>query len=394
MTRQESLGANRDLLRKSDESACTIVPSRISIVTPSLWSRTNDGVVSEVYESSLVYRELAVDDDLFTARVYKRNYRVQEVPRVEPEVLKAEISNKALRNLTSSAVVSSTSGMDRSHGPPTTGAIEYTTNAAVESATAGTSQISITSGQPIRNEPPLAAGSEKIVTGWSVLSNSDGAQCDASDRYIGIPGPKVSKIFFDQQSLIEWKTSLTEFPKLDRESVCSTIEGHFESFVDKPVDWLHYCLMAACSLNRENFIRMILKEDFALIKSSFNYNRRRHPVELAFQHGHMHIVKNLLRLSGRVLGHPFAVGGRMIRHAIREHDTELLSLIFRQDSYGNDYSSGYDKPIIYSEYRDRSELCLAGIIEVSAKIKPSWDPDRSALRFLAPMVRLEMVRYV
>ncbi|KAL8835110.1 MAG: hypothetical protein Q9176_007104 [Flavoplaca citrina] len=394
MTRRESLGANMDILRKSDESACTIVPSRLSTVTPSLWSRTNDSIVSEEYESSLVYRELAIDDGLFTAKVYKRNYRVQEFPRVESEVLKAEISNKALRNLSSSAVVSSTPRMDRSHGPSTTGATEYTTNAAVESATTRISQLSITSSQPIRNEPPLAAALEKIVTGWSVLSDSSDAQCDASDRYVGIPGPTVSRTFSVQQGLSEWKTSHTEYPKLDHEYVLSINQELFVSSINIPIDWLHHCLMAACVMNRNDLIRWILVEEPALLSKSsgFYRNRRRHPVELAFQHGHIHIVKHLLSFSGSALWNCDAVGGRiMIRHAIREHDTELLSLILMQNSYSYDYSFELEKPIIRLEHRDCSELCLASIIEASAKIKPSYDPDRSALRFLAPLFPPDIV---
>lgn len=57
------------LLRKSDESAYSIVPSRKS------WS-IKDRSSQESFESAeLTYRQLNMDDDLFTSRVYKRNYR-------------------------------------------------------------------------------------------------------------------------------------------------------------------------------------------------------------------------------------------------------------------------------------------------------------------------------
>ena len=175
MTRRKSLGANMDILRKSDESACTIVPSRLSVFAPSALSRTNDSVVSEVPESSLVYRELAVDDELFTARVYKRNYHVRYVRGVERE-LRDEISpNEALIN-------SSNPRMDRSLSPSTT-------TSAIESTTTGLSQLSITSSQPVQDEPRLAAGLKHIVTGWWVLTDSD----DGQYKYVGIPGPKVSR---------------------------------------------------------------------------------------------------------------------------------------------------------------------------------------------------------
>ena len=70
--RKSSLGKGSEVLRKSDESALSIVPSRMS-------SRLSASIVNSRRESinstELVYQELSVDDDLFTARVYKRNYR-------------------------------------------------------------------------------------------------------------------------------------------------------------------------------------------------------------------------------------------------------------------------------------------------------------------------------
>lgn len=57
------------LLRKTDESAYSIVPSRTSYRTKDRNSRTS------VESTELIYRELNIDDDLFTSRVYKRNYR-------------------------------------------------------------------------------------------------------------------------------------------------------------------------------------------------------------------------------------------------------------------------------------------------------------------------------
>lgn len=61
-----------EILRKSDESAYSIVPSYLSSRLASLYS--NPSALS-VDSAELVYRQLTIDDDLFTARVYKRNYR-------------------------------------------------------------------------------------------------------------------------------------------------------------------------------------------------------------------------------------------------------------------------------------------------------------------------------
>ena len=67
--RKRLLDQGAALLRRSDESAFSIVPSRMSYLTQDRFSyATDEG-------TELNYRELDVDDDLFTSRVYKRNYR-------------------------------------------------------------------------------------------------------------------------------------------------------------------------------------------------------------------------------------------------------------------------------------------------------------------------------
>ena len=59
--------------RASDESAYSIVPSRMSSHM-SVSTRSRDSVLT-IESQELVYYPLSFEDDLFTARVYKRNYR-------------------------------------------------------------------------------------------------------------------------------------------------------------------------------------------------------------------------------------------------------------------------------------------------------------------------------
>ena len=75
-----------DLLRESqkqfdisDESAYSIVPSRMSM---SIYTdHTTDSRASKS-EESLVYKSLTFENELFTARVYKRNYRTARFQRL------------------------------------------------------------------------------------------------------------------------------------------------------------------------------------------------------------------------------------------------------------------------------------------------------------------------
>ena len=59
--------------RASDESAYSIVPSRMSSHM-SASTRSRDSILT-IESQELVYYPLSFEDDLFTARVYKRNYR-------------------------------------------------------------------------------------------------------------------------------------------------------------------------------------------------------------------------------------------------------------------------------------------------------------------------------
>lgn len=61
------------MLRAADESAWTIVNSRASTSI-----RDRDSLVS-VESAELIYRRLSCEDDLFTARVYKRNFRNRKI---------------------------------------------------------------------------------------------------------------------------------------------------------------------------------------------------------------------------------------------------------------------------------------------------------------------------
>ncbi|KAI4198564.1 MAG: hypothetical protein LQ348_002008 [Seirophora lacunosa] len=68
--RKQALDRGERVFQQSDESAFSIVPSKFSRSI-----RDSESLLSFESEPSLVYHELSVDSDLFTARVYKRNYR-------------------------------------------------------------------------------------------------------------------------------------------------------------------------------------------------------------------------------------------------------------------------------------------------------------------------------
>lgn len=75
-SRQSLLAEGHKIFRMSDQSAYSIVPSRAP--------RSYRGDISRSSmrsEKSFAYHERSIDDDLFTARVYKRNYRNSTIMR-------------------------------------------------------------------------------------------------------------------------------------------------------------------------------------------------------------------------------------------------------------------------------------------------------------------------
>ena len=88
--RKRLLDQGAALLRRSDDSAFSVVPSRMSYLTQDRFSYTSNE------DTELIYRELDFDDDLFTSRVYKRNYRT---PRMVYQKKEQEPVYQAIRRL-------------------------------------------------------------------------------------------------------------------------------------------------------------------------------------------------------------------------------------------------------------------------------------------------------
>ena len=71
---QMSVQINESIFQKSDESAFSIIPSHMSSRFSVSTKESEDLPDSNSIED-MVYRRLSFEDLLFTARVYKRNYR-------------------------------------------------------------------------------------------------------------------------------------------------------------------------------------------------------------------------------------------------------------------------------------------------------------------------------
>ena len=77
----EVLRNARKQFQKSDESAYSIVPSRMSSRRSTSTKQTCDGE-SLNNDDDMSYRQLSFENDLFTAKVYKRSYRTPLIQRL------------------------------------------------------------------------------------------------------------------------------------------------------------------------------------------------------------------------------------------------------------------------------------------------------------------------
>ena len=311
LTRRQSLNVNVDLLRKSDESAHTIVPSSLSISNPSI-SSPDGSFVSEASESSLIYRELAFDDDLFTARVYKRNYRPQKVRQVKQAINNENSTNETPKPVAVSATVSNTPR----------------TAVSRSSSATSVSELPVTSGPSRKHQSDLTANSHWVVTGWIVPNDIDDESLGASKANRRVPGPMVPRKLFEEQRLSEWGTNKAAHLNLLHDDVIKNVDWKqmFERSIYIPRQWLQPCLMAACIAGSEGLTQLILRGDPILCSQPFKWRvyGYRYPIDVAYQQGHMPIVKIMLGFE------PRGMSLSRICKATDADDTERLAAILEQ----------------------------------------------------------------
>ena len=282
ITRRQSLNANVDLLQKSGESAHTIVPSRLSVSSSSNWSRTEASIISEASESSHIYRKLAFDDDLFTARVYKRNYHHQEIRQVKQEINNENSTDETPKSLAVSATVLAT---PRTVVPDS-------------SSATGVSEFPVMSGPLIQPQSHLTTDSHWVVTGWIVPKDIDYLSLTPSKAYIGVPGPTVPKVFFEEQCLSAWGTNEAALLHPLDEYVIKNTDWKriFEISISIPRQWLHHCFMAAGIGGSARLRQLVVEEYPSHCLKSLNgcFCSYRYPIEVAVQQGHIPVVRKIL----------------------------------------------------------------------------------------------------
>lgn len=320
VARKEALDVGLQVFRKSDESAFSIVPSRTSIRT-----RDTESLLSFESRRSLVYRELTIDSDLFTARVYKRNYRNALINDL---FTKAKVLPDRTQN--NPTQLSMLSGRQTEHNLP----------ALVPTAS--------NPGSDLSNESVHFPSYSANIANWRAAHYFDERARNthiASTWLVGeglslkVRGPRLPAEWFDATCTPATEPLNSNFFNLAsevRNSESNFIDWILHEGQDLPKPWLHHCLMTACLYGRNEIVSLLLQNLQGVKPIRLQSDPLQldyiddNPIDLAFHQGYMDVVKTLLeylRSTTKTLS--LSSGQLLIRRAIMRNDMRLLASLVK-----------------------------------------------------------------
>lgn len=353
VVRRKALDIGQEVFQKSDQSAYSIIPSRYS-------RSLRDSILSSDSQTSLVYQELSIDSDLFTAGVYKRNYRNALFRRLlpkgkyssnipcSPTVLSALERQEALTDISQSRSLSITPAVYESEGPPLIPKRIHVTSSNPSFFITAYAEEHITTEERQMLRLPFMATefiSFRDLVAQRRQDDAELIECLAkttsSDRTVfirpkwaftshsifGIRGPwlkpdlvRILVSESDDDCYIDLLQILDDYRLLSR--VLS--EGY-----DFSIYWLGYCLITACIKDKDWLARLILRRKFSLdpvrqeIQKHYRYSS---PVLLALEHWNPYVLRVLIkdeRLRIDCLHH--SLKRRLLLTALIHEDGQMLA---------------------------------------------------------------------
>lgn len=333
--RKKALDRGERVFQQSDESAFSIVPSKFSRSI-----RDSESLLSFESEPSLVYHELSVDSDLFTARVYKRNYRTAFIRKLLRK-------DKVLS-------VKSQGVLDRVQGVP----------AAFESVqkdpdTETVSEIASESSVASLDLPDNWTVCPAEEWGTSKQKARDMAKTRGSERYdmnkmlpdLSSQSPRILRHHTPMWKVGDVSTlrisgfDIKEMMPEDYAQICGKDDcidmrrlmsnprlslGLLTRDYAFPQFWLEHCLFISCLTHNVYSTAFILTRmgnmpTFPRIGDTVKpLYHHMEPIELAFYNGHLNVVKLLLSIGGS-LDHCTHLAPEIVHAAILGDDVVLLA---------------------------------------------------------------------
>lgn len=407
--RKKALDDGQKVLQKSDESAYSIVPSRFS-------RSLRNSTFTSISEASLVYQELSVDSELFTAKVYKRNYRnalFRHLLRRDKHSSIDIASSLDVRSTLegqgpgvddarspSNTTTTALSAMDAA--PLTPKNMQETTREQIFLVTASAEEfISTNEHQMLR--PPFMENSGFITFRDLVVRPGNAelskflAKTASNDRSIFLRPywafATKSKLWYQgpwlKISLIKILISkivlnngcidllqLMEFPDL-LSRVLS--EGY-----DISIDWLGHWLMTACIVGKHWLANLVLRRDLSLDDVRYEiwkYYGHSSPILLAL-HCYSNEVIKLLIKDKRFKGDCQQYAPQLIRTALLTDDLVMLALLVkRRVNINCRYEDGL-LPIHLACLKGSFGKCITILIEAGADLDSKTDHGVTAYEIL------------
>ncbi|KAL8889677.1 MAG: hypothetical protein Q9215_003087 [Flavoplaca cf. flavocitrina] len=356
--RKNLLAEGQGVFRKSDESAYSIVPSRAPDSIRNRFSRLS----SMKSEKSLAYHELSIDDDLFTARVYKRNYRTTAMIRKMFHSPRQSYASQGLPCVEDTNIPQISS-------PEQEPRREETCLLEVGS-TSGTYYpaemlgLQSTNINTFKGLPELSTGMDAQPEFWKPTKWIVGIKKQRT-----IEGPPS----FPALLHAGWKERSRRNDNSPPDLTSAVEHSDIALFRDLlrrwnciPGLWLHHCLMTACAQGRENLARLLLNYPIAVpaVDGLEKLYGASSPIKLALRRRDLSIVKLLLqdpqtRHSCRSMDFLFIVA------AIELDDAPFLQHTIDHDAnIHQEISPG--SQAVHLACQHRSFLCLGILIKAGA----------------------------
>ena len=336
-----------DLLQKSesqfeisDESAYSIVPSRMSM---SIYTGHTTDSGAPKSEENLVYKPLTFENELFTARVYKRNYRTPALQRLF----------RGTEQRTSEKIRPRTVAQRN----------------VEESDGSGADNFTIGAPGPTQWRPTKAQSATSVPTGgqpaWDEETNK--GETNASPN----AAPSISVAEACEQGNVE----VVEIFLNSGGNVNACVLGKNARFLD----WspIHF----ACKGGHIQIVEILLSN--GADKEKLSHRSQERPLHLAIEAGHVAMVRYFLD-NGTNISTPDGVGAQAIHVAAKCRSTAILSfLLDRGVAIESAMANGHQPLHMASQQSNRANvirfLCSRGA-DIEAKTCYGFTPLSYACR--------------
>ncbi|KAL8693450.1 MAG: hypothetical protein Q9218_001721 [Villophora microphyllina] len=379
--RQELFDHGREVFRKSDESAYTIVGS-----LSSRSIRDRKSLLSFASEKPLVYHKLSIDDDLFTAGVYKRNYRNGIFAKLslgsrELPCRARGMADRETINFGKSPTQVNVSSEQR-HVSVIEGRVSAQPSANLTEPQRTDVEMANKTMKPTKRVvPPLH---RRVPTRWMVGLNAK--------RMIEGPALNHDTVVANSVETVAKGPYLLDLTGAVQNQDIAFFEDLRIEWDHVPRTWSYHFLMTACAKGRADLMDLLLKGqkttkeilkvqmDIAAMLAIVDSYDFECPLKLAMQRRDVGVMKILLR-DTHMRGLSRRMNPRVIDAALVEDNAGFISFMLESDA-GIELHLSSGKRAVHVACQHRSLRCLNVLLRAGASLNDLDKSRVSALSYL------------